>query len=206
MRWLARSAAVSKYTHHIAMLPRNEARKAATVVAFHEDPAKVAPVTRIDSPSAMITNRPQRSDRWPPSMSHSVVLERPSPGTRNATEADTYSTAMASIHKTVRSGPSSKPPQIQNTAEARNHTRMRMKLRNWARLSLPNDHSMNSIRPTCMAANTRPKTAPMLANASGIEDDSSSPPSIRPNSRRRTGIFSGSSQLVNHEVKIHSHH
>ncbi len=36
-------------------------QNAATVAAVHVESAKVAPVTRINSPSAMMTNRPQRS-------------------------------------------------------------------------------------------------------------------------------------------------
>ena len=47
---------------------------------------------------------------------------------------------------------------------------------------------------------------PRPSNAAGIEVDNTSPPSIIANSSRRTGVFSGSSQLVIQEVKTHTHH
>jgi hypothetical protein len=40
-----------------------------------------APVARIDSPSAIMTKSWLRSARWPPSIVHSVVDERPRLGT-----------------------------------------------------------------------------------------------------------------------------
>jgi len=45
-------------------------------------------------------------------------------------------------------------------------------------------------------ANHRPRPS----NADGIEVDSTSPPSVSANSSSRTGVFSGSSQLVIQEV------
>ena len=56
-------------------------RTAVTVGEVHACPANVAPVTRIDSPSAMMTNSAHRSARWWPSTSQSTVCERPRPGT-----------------------------------------------------------------------------------------------------------------------------
>ena len=52
---------------------------------------------RIDSPSAMMTNSPQRSAMWPPSTIQSVVVERPSPGTQNPAlgAIDSMPTAIA---------------------------------------------------------------------------------------------------------------
>ena len=44
--------------------------------------AAVAPVTRMDSPSAMMTNNAQRSAMCAPSTRQSVVPERPRPGTQ----------------------------------------------------------------------------------------------------------------------------
>ena len=70
-----------KYTAHIATLPMNASTNAAPFSTFHGRPAAVAPVMRIDSPSAMMTNRLHRSAMWVPSTFQSVVLERPSPGT-----------------------------------------------------------------------------------------------------------------------------
>ena len=48
--------------------------------------AKVAPVTRIDSPSAMMMNRPQRSAICAPSTSQSAVVERPRPGVQKPSD------------------------------------------------------------------------------------------------------------------------
>jgi hypothetical protein len=45
------------------------------------DDAAVAPVMRIDSPSAMMTNKLQRSAMCAPSTFQSAVVERPRPGT-----------------------------------------------------------------------------------------------------------------------------
>ena len=41
---------------------------------------KVVPITKSDSPKAMMTNNRQRSARCPPSTVHSMVRERPRPG------------------------------------------------------------------------------------------------------------------------------
>lgn len=90
IRRLARIAPVSKYSHHMATAPTNAIRKPVIVTVFHSNSANPAPVTRIDSPRAMMTKRPQRSARWVPSMSQSVVLERPRPGTRNDTHGPAY--------------------------------------------------------------------------------------------------------------------
>ena len=66
----------------------NDTAKAAIVGGVHGRLANFAPVTRINSPSAMMMNSPQRSAMWLPSMSQSAVVERPSPGVQNPTEGD----------------------------------------------------------------------------------------------------------------------
>src|SRR4029077_19940966 len=46
---------------------------------------------------------------------------------------------------------------------------------------------------------------PRPSNAAGIEVESTSPPSVSENSNNRTGVFSGSSQLVIQEVETQTH-
>ena len=48
--------------------------------------------------------------------------------------------------------------------------------------------------------------SPRDSKACGIEVESTSPPSISANSRIRTGVISGLSQLVIQEVKTQTHH
>ena len=55
---------------------------AVTTVADRPAFAAVAPVTTIDSPSAMMMKPWQRSVKWPPSMSQSVVVARPRRGSQ----------------------------------------------------------------------------------------------------------------------------
>ncbi len=59
---------------------------------------------------------------------------------------------------------------------------------------------MKSVRPTCIAAKAMPKASPRSSNAFGIEVDSTRPASISTNSSTRTGVRSGSSQLVIQDV------
>jgi len=68
----------------MATLPMKAVRKASAVAAVHASVPKVAPVTGIDSPRAMMMNRPQRSAMWPPAMSQSAVVERPRRGSRSS--------------------------------------------------------------------------------------------------------------------------
>ena len=66
----------------MATLPRNATRKAQTRAVVAGSDAAVAPVTRMDSPSAIMTNSAQRSAMCAPSTFQSVVFERPMPGTK----------------------------------------------------------------------------------------------------------------------------
>ena len=87
---------------------------------------------------------------WPPSMSQSAVVERPSRGVQKPTAADTYSTTSATTHIPRRALPSARPPAIQNTPESASQQLMRWKLRYWSGLPPLSAHSVNRLRPTCM--------------------------------------------------------
>jgi hypothetical protein len=69
MTWRERSATAPKYSHHNAAVSRNAMHRQRTTVEDRPASAAVAPVTTIDSPSAMMMKPWQRSVKWPPSMS-----------------------------------------------------------------------------------------------------------------------------------------
>ena len=62
------------------------------------------------------------------------------------------------------------------------------------------DTHRNTVLPTCMAAYASANHMPRDSKAFGIEVESTKPPSISRNSRTRTGVSSGLSQLVIQEV------
>jgi hypothetical protein len=80
MASLASWALRAKYIHHSAALPRKATTKAATATAEVSIAPKVVPVTRMDSPRAIMMMSWQRSAKCVPSIVHSSVRERPSPG------------------------------------------------------------------------------------------------------------------------------
>jgi len=169
--------------------------KAAATDQLHSISATVAPVTRIDSPRQMMTNRPTRSAKWPPSMVQSEVLARPRPGTKKLTAGEMYSMARAPSHSHVRVCGSANPPPIHRQADASSQIRMRTKLvRSMA--SPRAAQSMNRVRPTWMATKATANTNPFSSKASGSDVDITRPAAIRANRASRTGVVSGSSQLV----------
>src|SRR4051795_5450516 len=89
---------------------------APTVSVVQSRSAKVAPVTTMDSPSAMMMNPAQRSAIWPPSTTQSATAEAPYFGIQNRTAGETYSIPRATAQRASRECPSAKPPAIQNTA------------------------------------------------------------------------------------------
>src|SRR3954469_802645 len=91
---------------------------APTVSKVQASSAKVAPVTTIDSPSAMMMNPAQRSAIWPPSTTQSATSDAPYFGIQNRTAGDRYSMASATAHSSSRALPCATPPAIQNTADA----------------------------------------------------------------------------------------
>ena len=146
------------------------ARKAATVDASQGRSAKVAPVTRIDSPSAMMMNRAQRSAMCPPSTSQSLVVERPSPGTRSPSDGRSIFDASSAVAQRPKraSSPSARPPAIQNRPESTSQAQMRWKLRRQPGVAAcPAAHSTKTERPTCMKVKAPAKTSPLVAEGVG---------------------------------------
>src|SRR5512139_1471415 len=92
-------------------------KKARTVGVDGSRFVKVAPVTMMPSPSAMMMNRAQRSAIWAPLMVQSAAVDRPSPGTKKKVDGPEYSMASAaSHHNSRRLGSLSSPPAIQKQA------------------------------------------------------------------------------------------
>ena len=98
-----------------------------------------------------------------------------------------------------RNSPSARPPAIQNTPELQSQARMRRKFRVKETWPLT-PHSMKSVRPIWIEACASAKTSPNSAKALGIEADKMRPASMMANSIKRTGMRSGSSQLVIQDV------
>src|SRR3954449_11913912 len=98
---------------------------AATVSKVQASSAKVAPVTTMDSPSAMMMNPAQRSAMWPPSTTQSATSDAPYFGIQNRTAGETYSIASAAAHSSSRLSPCAKPPAIQKMADADSQAVMR---------------------------------------------------------------------------------
>ena len=135
----------------MATMPTKAAAKAVTLSPVQARSAKVAPATSTDSPSAMMTKRPDRSARCAPATSQSVVGDRPMPGTRNPAAGPAYSMAIATSHSAKRiSRPIVSPPAIQNADETTSQTPIRQKLRKLAGLAPRSDQSMKPVRESCM--------------------------------------------------------
>src|SRR6202000_3178168 len=107
------------------MLPTNADAKARTFSVVQARSANVAPVTTMDSPSAMMMNPAQRSAMWPPSTYQSITDDAPYLGIQNRTDGETYSMPSATAQSTSRCCPSAKPPAIQKIAEIDIQTRTR---------------------------------------------------------------------------------
>src|SRR5882757_903231 len=91
---------------------------APTVSGVQASSAKVAPMTTMDSPSAMMMNPAQRSAIWPPSTTQSATSDAPYFGIQNRTAGERYSMPSAAAHSSSRALPSAKPPPIQKMADA----------------------------------------------------------------------------------------
>src|SRR5436305_14896946 len=102
------------------MLPRKAETNAVIFSAVQVSSAKVAPVTTMDSPSAMMMKPAQRSAMWPPSTTQSATEDAPYRGIQNRTAGEIYSIASAIAQSTSRDGSAANPPAIQNTAEIDN--------------------------------------------------------------------------------------
>src|ERR1700733_10712492 len=106
----------------------NDDRKAVTVALGQTRSAKVAPVTTMDSPSAMMMKPAQRSAMWPPSTYQSATEDALYFGIQNRTTGETYSMPSATAQSISRWFPSEKPPAIQNIADTDSQTRTRSAL------------------------------------------------------------------------------
>ncbi len=161
-------------------------------------PARVAPMTTTDSPSAIRMKAWQRSARWPPSMFHSRVRDRPSPGVQNPAAPPARSTPTAASHRASRAPGRASPPATASPPLTQHQHRMRSKLRR----SDPagSAQTVKALRPTCMTAYAPPTSRPPRPKASGSPADMTRLTSIRPSSSSRTGMRSGSSQFVTQVV------
>src|SRR5437762_6467536 len=101
----------------MAMAPTRATSTAAIELAVHAASANVAPVTTMDSPSAMMMKPAQRSAMWPPSTTQSATEDALYRGIQNRTAGEIYSMHSAIAHSTGRNSPVANPPAIQNTAE-----------------------------------------------------------------------------------------
>src|SRR3981081_2499648 len=99
--------------------------KAATVSVVQVSSENVAPVTTMDSPSAVMMKPAQRSAMWPPSTTQSATCDEPYFGIQNRAAGEIYSMQSAPAHSSSRDCPSAKPPAIQNTADIDSHAVIR---------------------------------------------------------------------------------
>src|SRR5258705_9328244 len=136
----------------MAIAPIKADMKAPTVSAVQVRSANVAPVTTMDSPSAMMMNPALRSAIWPPSMVQSSMEDAPYFGIQKRAAGDRYSIPRATPHRTSLDCPSAMPPAIQNTADAESQASMRIAfLCKEGRLG--GIHAKRkAVRPTCIAA------------------------------------------------------
>ena len=131
------------------MLPSNAETKAMTFSVVQVRSANVAPVTTMDSPSAIMTKPAQRSAMWPPSTLQSATDEAPYFGIQNRASGDKYSMPSATAHSPSREFPSAIPPAIQKAPDTESQTRMRMAFRR----ARPGTVEANRkiVRPICIA-------------------------------------------------------
>ena len=126
--------------------------KAPTVSVVQVNSENVAPVTTMDSPSAMMTNSAKRSAMWPPSTSQSATCDAPYFGIQNRAAAEQYSIPSATAHSSSRACPSAKPPAIQNTADSDSHAVMRIAFMRAAGREGGVDTHRKTVLPTCIDA------------------------------------------------------
>lgn len=183
----------------------NAEQNAETVVASSGSSANAAPVTMIDSPRQMMTNRLTRSAMCSPRTTHVLAREAPSHGSQNIARGPARSITHATAHSTSRCS-STSAPVIHRLPETTNHVVMRAKFTAFSGHTRPRATSTNALRPTCIVTSITAKSRALSPNASGIALASTRPSSMRTTSIARTGTRSGSSQLVAHIVKTHTHH
>src|SRR3990167_834083 len=136
----------------MATLPVKAAKKAAVLARVHSRPAKLTPVTRIDSPKAMMRKRPQRCAICEPSTCQSLVVERPRPGVQKPMDGASVSVHAAAAQKPIRRSLSTKPPAIHSAEANARQKVILLKLRKFAGSRSFNAHIMKRDRPTCKNA------------------------------------------------------
>src|SRR6185437_7595773 len=136
----------------MAVLAANAERKARMAVAVHVSSAKVAPVTTMDSPSAMMMKPAQRSAMWPPSTTQSATADAPYRGIQNRAAGEIYSITSAIAQSTSRDGPSASPPAIQKIADTDSQAVMRIAFMRASDWDGSVDSHRNPVLPTCIAA------------------------------------------------------
>src|SRR3990170_2571834 len=164
---------------------------AVTVSAVQLSSEKVAPVTMMDSPSAMMMNSAQRSAIWLPAMAQSAIEDAPYFGIQNRTAGDRYSIPSATAQSASRACPCANPPAIQNIADVDSQAVIRIAFIRAEGRERGVETHRNTVLPTCIAAKAMANQSPRASNACGIEVERTSPANIIKNSRTRTGVISG---------------
>src|SRR3954447_1608056 len=134
------------------MLPTKAETNAMMFSGVQISSAKVAPVTTIDSPSAMMMKPAQRSAMWPPSTTQSETRDAPYFGIQNRTAGERYSIPSATDQSSSRELPFAKPPAIQKIADADSHAVIRIAFRRAGVRERGVDAHKNTVLPTCIAA------------------------------------------------------
>src|SRR6266567_106758 len=134
------------------MLPIKAEVNAMTFSVVQIRSAKVAPVTTMDSPSAMMMKPAQRSAMWPPSMTQSATEDAPYLGIQKRTTGEMYSILSAIVQSMRRECPPTRPPAIQNTAEADSQAVILTAFRRAGAREAGVETHRNTVLPTCMAA------------------------------------------------------
>src|SRR5216683_3651910 len=142
----------SDLIHHIARLPIKADAKATTVSVVQARSANVAPVTTMDSPSAMMMNPAQRSAMWPPSTTQSSIEDAPYFGIQNRTAGEIYSMPSATSQSSSRECPSARPPAIQKMADIDSHAVIRTAFMRAKVREDGVDTHRKTVLPTCIAA------------------------------------------------------
>ena len=106
-------------------------------------------MTTIDSPRAMMMNAWHRSAKWPPSIVHSALVVRPSPGVQKPMLSASRSTPTAASQTSSRACPPTNAPAIQTQPLATAHSVTRVKMRS-TRCPRP-AIATNADRPTCIS-------------------------------------------------------
>src|SRR5229473_8360536 len=107
------------------MLPTKAATNAPMVSVVQVRSAKVAPLTTMASPSAMMMKPAQRSAMWPPSTVQASTDDDPNFGIQNRTAGEIYSIVSATTQNHTLDCPSATPPSTQKMADTDSQTRMR---------------------------------------------------------------------------------